>query len=469
MFLMTTLLGSKIRLAWRTSIKFAQIRHYTNRNVLRLAEERGLFTDIFPNNSNELAALLTKSPQTIYAGFDPTADGLHVGNLLVVIALLHCQRAGHRIIALIGGSTALVGDPSGRTTERDPIDDPKVVHHNSLAIESTLRRIFANHEQYFWKPEQDSPLLPPIIVNNSDWHSKTSIVDFLSTVGRHFRMGTMLLKESVQSRLKSPEGMSLTEFTYQVFQSYDWHHLFQKYDCRIQIGGVDQTGNISAGHNFIRRFKKEDVFGLMVPLVKSTTGEKLGKTAGHAVWLNEHKTSPFDLYQYFVRFADLEIENYLKLFSFLPVANIISVMENHKENPEARKPQKLLAELVTRLVHGEEGLKSAKRTTRVLYETTPENLALLSESELRDVFSQATCVTQYLKPGTTVLEMALAAKCFRNEDDARRIIDAGGFSINYRKVTQPDYVLILGEHILPNYVSLVRVGRKHYYVVKWTT
>ncbi|XP_076450348.1 tyrosine--tRNA ligase, mitochondrial-like isoform X2 [Babylonia areolata] len=324
--------------------------HSTMSSKVLSLHNRGVLQTVFPEGSVvELSHHLNRQ-QTMYCGFDPTADSLHVGNLLALVALLHCQAAGHTCLALVGGATALIGDPSGKTTERAAMTAEEV-EKNVLKITENVQRVVNNYAAHIHK-ETKQPLPSFKIINNMEWYKGKSVVQFLSTVGRLFRMGPMLSKHSVQSRMKSAEGMSFTEFTYQIFQAYDWLHLHQKHRCSIQIGGNDQLGNIVAGYELISRVSKQPVFGMTVPLVTTTTGDKLGKTAGNAVWLDPHKTSPFHLYQYFINVADADVEKYLKLFTFLSDQEITSIMTKQQAKPENRVAQKALAEQVTLLVHG---------------------------------------------------------------------------------------------------------------------
>nr|CAD7439483.1 unnamed protein product [Timema bartmani] len=419
-------------------------------------KERGMLQDIFPDNSSqEIIDLLNSGQQCVYAGFDPTAQSLHIGNLLVLVNLLHWQRAGQRVVALVGGATGLIGDPSGRTNERIALA-PSSVNENSASIVENIRRIFNNHEQYFWK--KGDKLHEIRIVNNYEWYSKLNAVDLVGQIGRHFRMGTMLSRQSVQSRLTSEGGMSFTEFCYQIFQAYDWLQLLQTHDCRFQVGGNDQMGNIMSGHDLISRLTKIKVYGLTLPLITSESGDKFGKSSGSAVWLDSRKTSPFQLYQFFIRVKDSDVGKLLKLFSFEPPGTIDEFVQKHQTKPELRIAQKKLAEQVTLLVHGEEGLHSALQSSATLYEGSLESLGKLNTSELSHLFEGATVCELLLEPGTTLLDLALRAKCFATEGDARRIISAGGFYINQQRATNIDEVLSTTTHILPNNVSLVRVG-----------
>ncbi|XP_050394741.1 tyrosine--tRNA ligase, mitochondrial [Patella vulgata] len=431
-------------------------------NLLDL-QGRGIFQHIYPEKSlNELSKRLS-APQCIYCGFDPTADSLHIGNLLAIIALIHGQRYGHNVIALVGGATAQVGDPSGKTKDRIPLDIHDV-ERNVEKIGENLQRIFNNHKTLLWENTHKS-LHNVRIENNIHWYKDKNVVDFLSIVGRKFRMGPMLSKHSVQSRLSSEEGMSFTEFTYQIFQSFDWFQLYQKYNCRIQIGGTDQLGNILAGHDFIEKQIDDRVFGLTVPLVTTTAGNKLGKTAGNAVWLDPLKTSQYELYQYFLNVSDDEVEKYLKLFTFLSDDDIMNILKIQENTPDQRPAQKKLAEQVTLLVHGATGLQMAKIWTEALFQNSVEKLSQLSEDELK--YAPVSLVTELpLQDDMTVKDMCMKIKCFRVEADAVRIIKNGGVYINHRRVTESS-LLKHGTDILPNKLTLIRIGKKNFYIVKW--
>ncbi|XP_043565185.1 tyrosine--tRNA ligase, mitochondrial [Chiloscyllium plagiosum] len=436
----------------------------SGRNVLQL-HRRGIFKDIFPEGG-DLPRLLESGPQTVYCGFDPTADSLHVGNLLALIGLLHFQRAGHRVLVLLGGATARLGDPSGRSSEREAVS-ANTVQENARGIQEGILGVFHNHRLCFCNDAEAANLGSLSILNNWSWYKEKEVVGFLDTVGRHFRMATMLSRHSVQSRLKSSEGMNLTEFTYQMFQAYDFYYLNQHHNCRIQLGGTDQLGNMISGYEFIHKVTGQDVFGIMVPLVTSSSGDKLGKTAGNAVWLNRNKTSPFELYQYFVRQPDSNIERYLKLFTFIPLPEIESIMDIHRNDPGKRNAQKRLAAEVTKLVHGKEGLETAKRCTRALYHSSMDALETMSDEELQELFKEAPFSENLLEPGTTILDLCRKASAIPDGPRGYQMITDGGIWINHRQVTKPEQVLILGQHILTNGLSLLRVGKKNYHIVKW--
>ncbi|KAG8579868.1 hypothetical protein GDO81_011079 [Engystomops pustulosus] len=426
---------------------------------------RGLFKDVFPAETArvQLPELLSSGPQTVYCGFDPTADSLHVGNLLAVLGLLHFHRAGHHVIAVVGGATAQIGDPSGRQQERAALS-PERVAENVRGIRESLQRIFSHHEALGGGGQPGGRVT---VLDNAAWYRHRSAVEFLGSVGRHFRMSTMLSRHSVQSRLAAPEGMSLAEFTYQVFQAYDFYYLHQKHGCKIQLGGTDQLGNLMSGHEFIQRTAGEDVFGILLPLITSSSGDKLGKSAGNAVWLNRDRTSPFEFYQYFVRQRDSDVERFLKLFTFLPLPEIRHIMDQHAKEPEKRIPQKRLAAEVTKLVHGKEGLESAKRCTQALYHSSIEALATMSDQELQELFQEAPFAELLLEPGTRVLDACLKVSAIPEGPRGFDILSSGGVSFNHIRVTNPDEVLVVGQHILRNGLSLIKVGKKNFYIVKW--
>ncbi|CAH2002063.1 unnamed protein product [Acanthoscelides obtectus] len=440
-------------------------RYYSNRNILKL-KERGMFQDIFPEAAaNTVTDLMNSSPKTVYGGFDPTADSLHVGNLLVLVNLLHWQRGGHKAIALVGGATAKIGDPSGKNTEREEMAT-NIIDCNIEGLYSNIKQIFENHEKYIWK---DKDKLKSVkIVNNDEWYSQIKAVDLIGGIGRHLRMGTLLSRTSVQSRLQSPTGMSYTEFSYQLFQAYDWLHLYRAHNCIFQVGGNDQMGNIMSGHELISRVCDKPVYGLTVPLITSEMGNKFGKTAGNAVWLSPEKTSPFTFYQFWMRQPDSEVEKLLKLFTFDPMGAISDLMRRHREEPELRIPQRRLAEQVTLLVHGEKGLKIAQRASDALYEGSVEAIGQMKSNEMIHLFSGATVIEMLPEAGQTILDIAMKAGCFATKSDAIRIITAGGFYINQQRTNNPNEVFNFNIHRLSNNISLIRVGKKNYYIIKWS-
>ncbi|XP_059191365.1 tyrosine--tRNA ligase, mitochondrial [Centropristis striata] len=434
--------------------------------LLLSLHKRGVLKDSFPEDAaqDRLPRLLQSGAQTVYCGFDPTADSLHVGNLLAIIGLLHFRGAGHHVLAVLGEATAQIGDPSGKTSEREPMSSD-TVQANAKSIREDIQRIFTNHELHFH--DSARKLGTVTVLNNLSWYKDRGVVGFLAEAGRHFRMGTMLSRHSVQSRLKSAEGMSLTEFTYQVFQAYDFHHLNQVYGCKIQLGGTDQLGNLMSGHDYIHKVSGEEVYGLTIPLVKSSVGDKLGKTAGNAVWLKRNKTSPFELYQFFLRQPDSSVEEYLKLFTFLPLAEVERVMEQQREDPGKRLAHKRLAAEVTKLVHGKEGFESAKRCTNALYHSSVQALEEMSDEELQELFREAPFHELLLEPGTTVLDACRQVNAIPEGPRGYQMISAGAVWINHRQMEKPELVLIPKLHILSNGLTLLRVGKKNFYIIKW--
>ncbi|KAG6939685.1 tyrosyl-tRNA synthetase 2, partial [Chelydra serpentina] len=439
--------------------------------LLAAQGERGLFQEVFPARGAEegLPALLEpgQPPQTVYCGFDATADSLHVGHLLAVLGLLHFQRAGHNVIALVGGATARLGDPSGRAKEREPLSE-ELAREHALGLREGLRRLFDNHRLLFWPAAGGARRLGEVMLqDNAWWLGREPVLGFLCGVGGRLRMGTLLSRQSCQARLRSAEGMSLAEFLYPALQAYDFLHLHRHHGCRIQLGGADQMGNIMSGYELVTKVTGEDVFGITVPLITSTTGDKLGKSAGNAVWLNRDKTSPFELYQFFVRQPDSTVERYLKLFTFLPLPEIEHMMEMHAKEPEKWGPQKRLAAEVTKLVHGKEGLESAKRCTKALYYSNVEALEAMSDQEVQELFREAPFAELMLEPGMSVLDLCHKANAIPDGPSGYRKITDGGVSINYIQVTNPETVLVIGQHILKNGVSLLKIGKKNFYIIKW--
>ncbi|XP_052646515.1 tyrosine--tRNA ligase, mitochondrial [Harpia harpyja] len=432
--------------------------------------ERGLFQEVFPAQSAEeqLPGLLEpgRPPLTAYCGFDPTADSLHVGHLLPVMALLHFQRAGHNVVAVVGGATARLGDPSGRQRAREPPPPAERVRAQARALRAGLGRLFENHRELFGAAGGER-LGRAALLDNARWLGRQPLLGFLGGAGGRLRMGTLLSRQSCQARLRSPEGMSLAEFLYPALQAYDFLHLHRHHGCRIQLGGADQMGNIMSGYELVTRMTGTDVFGITVPLITSTTGDKLGKTAGNAVWLNRDKTSPFELYQFFVRQQDNIVEKYLKLFTFLPLEEIDHIMEMHAKEPEKWGPQKRLAAEVTKLVHGREGLESAKRCTKALYHSSMEALEAMSDQELQELFRQAPSAELMLEPGMNILDLCRKANAIPDGPSGYQKIADGGVSVNGIRVTNPETVLVLGQHILKNGVSFLRIGKKNYYIIKW--
>ena len=342
-----------------------------------------------------------------------------------------------------------------------------MIDNNLVGIKENIERVFRNHDEIFWS-EGRGKLKDIIIVDNSDWYRKMNIIDFLASVGRNLRMGRMLGRTSVKSRIESDVGLSLTEFTYQAFQAFDWLHLLRSRRCRVQVGGKDQLGNIVAGQEMISKEGEEEVWGVTVPLIVNEEGHKFGKSAGAPVWLSPALTSPFSLYQFMMRLPDSQMEKMLSYFTFLPHQELEDLLESHQSQPEKRSAQTCLARQVTKLVHGETGLEMAEKTTNILYHQDLNTLAGLSLDQARTIFTGAPFLQRLFSPGLSVLDLATKVGCFRTEKDAIRIIRAGGFSINMVKIQNTEEILTHGKHIMANGLTLVRVGKKNYYIVEWT-
>ncbi|KAG8200519.1 hypothetical protein JTE90_000595 [Oedothorax gibbosus] len=425
---------------------------------------RGLIKQIFPNDQS----INCVGTPCAYAGFDATADSLHIGNLLVLIGLVHWQRAGFDTIAVIGDTTAEVGDPSGHKTDRNVLSR-NIVQKNADSIEENIFNILKNHESYILpRTKKKSKSLGKLkILRNSEWYQKTSIVDFISQAGRELRIGDMLSRTSVKLRMETGAGINFTEFSYQVFQSYDWLHLCKTYNCRFQFGGNDQLGNIMSGYNLVSGSLYHPVYGAVLPLIQSESGDKFGKSAGNAVWLSPQHTSPYELYQFFLRIQDADVNNYLKLFTFLKPEEIEDLVQRHMKSPDSRKAQKKIAEEVTLLVHGEQGLNLAETATKILFQSSIESLAKLPIKDLNQVFPLSTVSQIFFEPGISIFDLTMKIGCFKTKDDADRIINGGGVYLNFERVSSPQFQIIPEQHILFNKISLIRIGKKNYYIVQW--
>lgn len=453
------------------------------RNFYKFLRSRGLIDKVFPDTKlDQLSSQLTSKQSIFYAGFDPTADSLHVGNLTVLMLALNAVRSGHKFIALIGDATAAVGDPSGRSSER-PVLNQEEIETNSLGISADINRLFANHTKYFCKGHEKN-IAEPIIVHNSSWYKSQSLIPFIANFGRELRMGDLLSRSNIKNRLESHEGLSFCEFSYQVLQAYDWYHLFKTYNCMYQLGGSDQMGNIISGYFLINKLRdqqltqaeKEYFFGLLCPILTDECGKKFGKSLGNPVWLSPRKMTPYDFYQYFMRAEDSQMPKLLKFFTFLPDEEIDRIMKKFLKNTSSRYAQERLATEVTLLVHGLDGLTSAERVTKALYHLDMNALADMSIEEIDSVFGKDLITTLPLPSllgednneiEFTVLDLAIKASAFPNISTAGQVIRAGGFSINGVKITDPSTKLDESQHILKNDITLIRVGKRRYFIVRW--
>ena len=418
---------------------------------------RGMIHSIMPGTEDQLKKEMTVA----YLGIDPTADSLHIGHLCGVMMLRHFQRCGHKPIALVGGATGMIGDPSGKSAERNLLDE-KTLRHNQEAIKQQLAR--------FLDFESDAPNKAEL-VNNYDWMKDFSFLDFAREIGKHITVNYMMAKDSVKKRLsnESRDGLSFTEFTYQLLQGYDFLNLYQTKGCKLQLGGSDQWGNITTGTELIRRKVGGEAFALTCPLITKPDGTKFGKTESGNVWLDARYTSPYKFYQFWLNVSDEEAEKYLKIFTFLTKEEIEALAEEHKADPGKRPLQKKLAEEITVMVHGRENYESAVEASKILFgNNTADILKTIDEKTLLEVFegvAQAEVSLEELKNGIPVLEL-LAGKTnmFPSKGEARKMVQQGGFSLNKEKVTDPQAV-ITAENLLSGKYLLLQRGKKNYMLV----
>ncbi|NER16954.1 tyrosine--tRNA ligase [Spongiivirga citrea] len=418
---------------------------------------RGMVHDVMP----ETEETLLKKSIAGYIGFDPTADSLHIGSLVQIMILMHFQRAGHTPIALVGGATGMIGDPSGKSAERNLLDE-ETLNKNIAGIKLQLER-FLDFDASTSNSAQ--------LVNNYDWMKNFSLIDFVRDVGKHLTVNYMMAKDSVKKRLsaESKVGMSFTEFTYQLFQGYDFLHLYQEYDCLLQMGGSDQWGNITTGTELIRRKTGGKAYALTCPLITKADGTKFGKTEGGNVWLDKNRTSPYKFYQYWLNATDIDTEKYVKIFTFLTKDEIDNLIAEHKDAPHLRILQKRVAEEVTKLVHGQEDLANAVKASAILFgKSTADDLKQLDEQTFLDVFEgvpQATLPMSELENGLDMIG-ALAAKTnfLGSNGEARRELKQNSIAVNKEKVKE-DYVISKTDLINGKYVLLQKGKRNNYLVI----
>lgn len=419
---------------------------------------RGMVHDLMPGTQDHL----NEEPRAAYVGIDPTADSLHIGHLVGVMLLRHFQLAGHKPVALIGGATGMIGDPSGKSQERNLLDE-KTLRHNQEALKAQLSKFLE-----FDTSKVNSARL----VNNYDWMKDFSFLDFIRDVGKHITVNYMMSKDSVKKRLssESKEGMSFTEFTYQLVQGYDFLQLYRTQDCTLQMGGSDQWGNITTGTELIRRIDQGKGFALTCPLITKADGTKFGKTATGNIWLDPEKTSAYKFYQYWINTSDEDAEKFIKIFTFLSREEIEALVKTHKEQPHLRALQNKLAEEITETVHSKEALEKAKEASQVLFgKSTEEDLAKLDESTFLDVFEGVPL--KELKKGSLEngLDMiaALSAETdfLTSNGEARRALKENSVSVNKSKVSL-DYMLTENDLINGKYV-LINKGKKNTYLIKF--
>jgi len=425
-------------------------------NFMKELQWREMVHDAMPGAEEHLL----NGMQSAYVGIDPTADSLHIGHLVAVMMLRHFQLAGHKPFALIGGATGMIGDPSGKSAERNLLDE-STLRHNQNAIKAQLSR--------FLDFESDAENRAEL-VNNYDWMKDFSFIDFIRDVGKHITVNYMMAKDSVKKRLsaEAKEGMSFTEFTYQLVQGYDFLHLYQNHNCTVQMGGSDQWGNITTGTELIRRIGGGKGYALTCPLITKADGTKFGKTEGGNIWLDAERTSPYKFYQYWLNSSDIDAEKFIKIFTFLSQEEIETLISEHSEAPHLRQLQKKLAEEITTMVHSKEELDNAIQASAILFgKSTSEDLMKLNEKTFLDVFDgvpQAEVSKTAVDKGFDIIAALAADTGFlKSNGEARRELKQNSISVNKEKVKE-DFVITSKDLINDKFVLLQR-GKKSYFVL----
>ncbi|MDG1260598.1 MAG: tyrosine--tRNA ligase [Flavobacteriales bacterium] len=420
-------------------------------NLIEELKWRGLLHDVMPGTEEQLSKEMTKG----YVGFDPTADSLHIGNFVPIMLLVHLQRAGHQPIALVGGATGMVGDPSGKTQERQFLN-PDTIQHNLSCQKAQLEKFL----------DFDCGANSAMVVNNYDWFKEFSFLDFIRDVGKHITISYMMSKDSVKNRMET--GMSFTEFSYQLVQGYDFYHLWKEMDCKIQMGGSDQWGNIVTGTELIRRKGSGEAFAITAPLITKADGSKFGKSEGGNVWLDKAKTSPYKFYQYWISSSDEDAAKYIRIFTLFDQERIEQIEAKHAENPGARHLQKELAAEVTRVVHSEKDLETALAASSLLFgKSSKEDLLKVSIEDLLAVFEgvpQATVSKADLAEGIDVIE-ALGSKTnfLSSNGEARRALKENAVQVNKEKVGMD--ARLTASDLLLDRVILLQKGKKNFYLL----
>ena len=428
-------------------------------SVMNFVEElkwRGMVQDIVPGAED----LLREGMVTAYLGIDPTADSLHIGHLVGVMMLKHLQNSGHRPVALVGGATGMIGDPSGKSLERNLLDEP-TLRHNQNAIKEQLSKLIDFNS--------DAPNAA-LAVNNYDWMKDMSFLGFIRDVGKHITVNYMMAKDSVRKRLGGEgDGMSFTEFTYQLVQGYDFLHLFKTYDCRLQLGGSDQWGNITTGTELIRRTLGKEAYGLTCPLIKKADGTKFGKTESGNIWLDARYTSPYKFYQFWLNVSDDDARSYIRIFTMLDRETIDALIAEHDAAPHERRLQKTLAKEVTCMIHSAEEYGKAVDASAILFgNSTADVLHRLDEQTFLQVFEgvpRFEASADDIGSGIGFVDLCVE-KCpvFPSKGELRKLIQGGGVSLNKEKVETPDRAVSTGDLIAGKYL-LVQKGKKNYYLI----
>lgn len=426
------------------------------KNLVQELQWRGLVHDIMPGTEEQLCKEMT----TTYIGFDPTANSLHIGNLVPIILLVHLHRFGHKPIALVGGATGMIGDPSGKSDERNLLDEA-TLNENVEGIKKVLSRFLD-----FNSTEKNAPIL----VNNYDWMKEFSFINFARDVGKRITVNYMMAKDSVKKRLSGEgEGMSFTEFTYQLIQGYDFQHLYKTHNCLLQMGGSDQWGNITTGTELVRRMNGEGAkaFAMTCPLITKADGSKFGKTEGGNVWLTADKTSVYKFYQFWLNTTDADAEKYIKVFTFLDKETIDTLILEHNQAPHLRILQKKLAEEITTFIHGEEELEKAIYASNAFFSPTMSELTQLDENTFIEVFDgvpNAVVSREDIVNGLDMIAALSAKTCFlASNSDARRELKQNAISLNKEKVAE-NYI-ITEKDLVKNKFLVLQKGKKNYYLI----
>jgi len=417
---------------------------------------RGMLHDAMPGTNDQLAKEMTSA----YVGIDPTADSLHIGHLVSIMMLKHFQNAGHRPLALVGGATGMIGDPSGKNKERNLLDEA-ALRHNQESIKKQLR-LFLDFDS--------EAANAALLVNNYDWMRDFTFLDFIRDIGKHLTVNYMMAKDSVKKRLTGDgEGMSFTEFTYQLVQGYDFLHLYREFNCKIQMGGSDQWGNITTGTELIRRKESGEAFALTCPLITKADGGKFGKTEEGNIWLSAEYTSPYSFYQFWLNTSDGDAEKYIKIFTMLRKEEIAQLVAEHAEAPHQRALQHKLAEEVTTMVHGKKELDLAIKASDILFgKSTEDDLKNLGVRTLLEIFSgvpQFEIKKELLKEGVEIINLlAQETQVFSSKGEARKMLQANGVSLNKVKIGA-DKTVSLSDAISEQYL-LAQKGKKNYFLIK---
>ena len=415
---------------------------------------RGMIQDIMPGTEE----LFEKEQVSGYIGFDPTSDSLHIGSLVPILLLMHLQRAGHKPFALVGGATGMVGDPSGKSEERNLLSE-ETLQFNLAGVQKQLSH-FLNFNPSLKNAAE--------MVNNYDWFKDFSFLNFIRDVGKHITVNYMMAKDSVKKRIEGDTGMSFTEFTYQLVQGYDFYWLYKNKNCKVQMGGSDQWGNITTGTELIRRKLSGEAFAFTCPLITKTDGGKFGKTEKGNVWLDPAKTSPYQFYQFWLNASDEDAKKWIKIFTLLPINTIEALLSEHEVAPQQRILQKRLAAELTILVHSEEDLQFALRATEILFgNATTEVLQSLNEAQLLQVMEgvpTATITLAQLQEGYDLVNLLSDTQIFPSKGEAKKMWQGGGLGINKEKITT-EFTTVTTQHLLQGKYLLIQKGKKNYYLV----